>query len=104
MEDKTKYKVTFDDKDEYTFFAVGEFKFSVGDTINYEVTNAQYKNAKIPKSEYDKKKTFSPANSKDITISKLACLKASAEFHQHHFKDDDIVLQTAQKFFDWYNG
>ena len=79
-EDKTKYEVTFDDNLSYTFFAIGEFKFKVGDTISYEVTNAQYKNAKIPKEEYDKKKTNVVGNSKDITISKLACLKASANF------------------------
>ena len=50
--DKSKYKVTFADGNQYTFFAIGDFKFSVGEIINYEVTNQEYKNAKIPKDQY----------------------------------------------------
>jgi len=41
-----KHLVGFADGTEYTFSAVGDFKFSVGTEIQYEVSNEQYKFAK----------------------------------------------------------
>jgi len=43
----TKTKVTFADGKQYTFGSLGEFKFKVGEEIKYEVTNEEYKNAKV---------------------------------------------------------
>lgn len=42
-----KFKVTFADGRQYTFGSKGEFKHRVGDEIQYEVTNEDFKYAKI---------------------------------------------------------
>ena len=85
----TKYKVTFADGNQYTFFAKGNFKFDVGDTITYEVTNEEYKNAKIPQDQYKKEAKPIQDNSqaavnfvsKDHLIVRQTCIKAAAEFN-----------------------
>lgn len=41
------YNVRFADDKQYKFNAKGEFKKNIGDTIEYEVVNEKYKNAKI---------------------------------------------------------
>ena len=42
-----KFQVTLEDGQSYTFFAKGDFKKNVGDDIKFEVTNAEYGNAKL---------------------------------------------------------
>ena len=37
-----KYQVRFDDGKEYQFLAKGDFKKSVGDKVEYKVTNEEY--------------------------------------------------------------
>ena len=111
----TKYKVSFADGNQYTFFAKGNFKFSVGDLITYEVTNEEYKNAKIPQDQYKKEtntvapKTFvnsEPAKtsyiSKDHLIVKQTCIKAAAEFNASRSNvDANTVIADAQLFFNF---
>tara|TARA_Y100001937_G_scaffold70668_2_gene96187 strand:- start:4778 stop:5167 length:390 start_codon:yes stop_codon:yes gene_type:complete len=41
------HQVTLADGNKYQFLSKGDFKKSVGDDIEYEVTNAQYKTAKL---------------------------------------------------------
>lgn len=43
----TKNLVTFADGSQYTFGSIGNFKPQVGEEIKFEVTNEQYKNAKV---------------------------------------------------------
>lgn len=44
----TKFKFTFADDKQYVFgFQTSESKFNIGDEIEYEVTNEEFKNAKI---------------------------------------------------------
>ena len=38
-----KYKVTFADGTQYTFFAKGNFKRNIGDEVHFKVTNEEYK-------------------------------------------------------------
>lgn len=122
----TKYKVSFADGNQYTFFAKGNFKFSVGDLITYEVTNEEYKNAKIPQDQY--KKETPAANtkpllfsndtnqgvnafaaspntkfiSKDHLIVKQTCIKAAAEFNASRSNvDANTVIADAQLFFNF---
>ena len=91
-----KYKVTFDDGKEYSFLAKQEFKKQVGQTIEYEVTNEQYQTAKITYTQPP------AAVNKDVTISKLACLKAAAEFNASRPQSDRVsVVQDAQHFYNW---
>lgn len=104
----TKYKVTFADGNQYTFFAKGEFKFTVGQTIQYEVTNEEYRNAKIPLEAYKKdsgandapKASYSTTN-KDTLIIRQTCIKASAEFNAQRTADIATVIQDAETMFNW---
>ena len=114
----TKYKVSFADGNQYTFFAKGNFKFSVGDLITYEVTNEEYKNAKIPQDQYKKEtpsantgapNTFANSQpaptsyiSKDHLIVKQTCIKAAAEFNASRSNvDANTVIADAQLFFNF---
>lgn len=104
----TKYKVTFADGNQYTFFAKGEFKFTVGQTIQYEVTNEEYRNAKIPLEAYKKdsgandtpKASYSTTN-KDTLIIRQTCIKASSEFNAQRTADIATVIQDAETMFNW---
>tara|TARA_R110000782_G_scaffold198307_1_gene287339 strand:+ start:10506 stop:10886 length:381 start_codon:yes stop_codon:yes gene_type:complete len=107
--DKSKYKVTFADGNQYTFFAIGDFKFSVGEIINYEVTNQEYKNAKIPKDQY---KTIEPmpdsnlittvkSYDKNDMIIKQTCLKASAEFNAQRSVGIEDLIKDAELMYNW---
>tara|TARA_R100000951_G_scaffold11803_1_gene9679 strand:- start:6946 stop:7332 length:387 start_codon:yes stop_codon:yes gene_type:complete len=106
----TKYKVTFADGNQYTFFAKGNFKFDVGDTITYEVTNEEYKNAKIPQDQYKKEAKPIQDNSqaavnfvsKDHLIVRQTCIKAAAEFNAgRSTADANSVVEDAQLFFNF---
>jgi len=91
-----KYQVRFDDGQEFQFLAKGSFKKEVGQEVEYEITNAEYKTAKLV---YSPKPT---TQSKDVTISKLACLKASAEFHATRPQSDRVsVLEDARHYYNW---
>jgi hypothetical protein len=106
----TKYKVTFADGKHYTFFAKGNFKFDVGETITYEVTNEEYKNAKIPQDQYKKEaaqtETITVPNtkyvSKDHLIIRQTCIKAAAEFNaQRTAVDVSNIINDAEIMFNW---
>ena len=104
----TKYKVTFADGNQYTFFAKGEFKFTVGQTIQYEVTNEEYRNAKIPLEAYkkdsganDAPKTSYSTTNKDTLIIRQTCIKASSEFNVQRTADIATVIQDAETMFNW---
>jgi len=105
----TKYKVTFADGNQYTFFAKGSFKFNVGETITYEVTNEEYRNAKIPLDAYKKdsgsneqpKTNYSTSN-KDELIIRQTCIKAAAEFNaQRTAVDVSNIINDAEIMFNW---
>ena len=104
----TKYKVTFADGNQYTFFAKGNFKFAVGETISYEVTNEEYRNAKVSADEYKKDtQTNTTPNvntsivSKDILIIRQTCIKAAADFNARRAVGSDEIIKDAQLMFDW---
>lgn len=92
-----KYKVTFADGLQYTFFAKGTFKRNIGDEITYEVSNAEYKNAKLLP---DTRKQNDYGN-KDNLIVRQTCIKAAAEFHAQSSTTPDDLLKTAQLMFNW---
>jgi hypothetical protein len=118
----TKYKVTFENGKQYTFFAKGDFKFAVGSEIKYEVTNEEYKNARVPLEEYPKEgesnlvkplvnevrrsslidtyfgyKTHSPEDEQ----LRLECIKAAANFNQMKTVGADTVIEEAKQFFNF---
>ena len=123
----TKYKVTFKNGKQYTFFAKGDFKFSVGSEIKYEVTNEEYKNARIPLEEYkqeDNNEQEKPMldmprrtslidvkyNLDDDSIKlrnvtdeqlRLNCILAAANFNQMKTVDVETVIEEAKQFFNY---
>ena len=92
-----KYKVTFADGLQYTFFAKGKFKRNIGAEVSYEVSNEEYKNAKLL---MDQKPTSFTGN-KDTLIVRQTCIKAAAEFHAQSSVTPDEILETAQLMFNW---
>ncbi len=91
-----KYQVQFDDGKSYQFLAKGDFKRKVGDFVEYEVTNQQYGTAKLIYTQPP------AAPNKDVTISKLACLKAAAEFNAGRPQSDRVsVVEDAKHFYNW---
>ena len=123
----TKYKVTFKNGKQYTFFAKGDFKFSVGSEIKYEVTNEEYKNARIPLEEYkqeDNNEQEKPMldmprrtslidvkyNLDDDSIKlrnvtdeqlRLNCILAAANFNQMKTVGAETVIEEAKQFFNY---
>ena len=122
----TKYKVTFKNGKQYTFFAKGDFKFSVGSEIKYEVTNEEYKNARVPLEEYkqeDDKEEVKPLvdnlrrtsliaavypSNSDIKLHnaddeqlRLNCILAAATFNQMKTVDSEMVILEAEQFFNY---
>ena len=92
-----KYKVTFADGLQYTFFAKGTFKRNIGEEVSYEVSNEEYKNAKLLQEQKPKNYT----GSKDNLIVRQTCIKAAAEFHAQSSTTPDDLLKTAQLMFNW---
>ena len=94
----TKYKVTFADG--------GNFKFNIGDNIAYEVTNEEYKNARIPQDQYKEevKETTNPKVvyvDKNDLIIRQTCIKASSEFNASKGTDVVQLLLDAQNMYNW---
>ena len=124
----TKYKVTFENGKQYTFFAKGDFKFAVGSEIKYEVTNEEYKNARVPLEEYPKEgesnlvkplvdnlrrtsliesKPFQ-ATEYDVKLHnaddeqlRLNCILAAATFNQMKTVGAETVIEEAKQFFNY---
>lgn len=102
----TKYKVSFADGEQYTFFAKGNFKFKIGDDIKYEVTNQEYKNARIPQDQY-KEEAVEETNPKAVYVDKndliirQTCVKASSELNAGKGTDVVQVLLDAETMYNW---
>ena len=102
----TKYKVTFADGEQYTFFAKGNFKFKIGDDIKYEVTNQEYKNARIPQDQY-KEEAVEETSPKAVYVAKndlimrQTCVKASSELNAGKGTDVVQVLLDAETMYNW---
>ena len=92
-----KFQVTFDDGKSYQFLGKStKFRKNIGDLIEYEVTNQQYGTARLITTQPQ------ATQSKDVTISKLACLKAAAEFNAGNPLSDKVsVVEDAKYFYNW---
>ena len=94
-----KYKVAFDDGKAFQFLARGEFKKQVGDTVQYTVTNEEYKTAKL---EYNPQPTQN--NNREQLIVRQSMVKASCDFHAHRPTSDiQTVLADAQLLINFIN-
>ena len=95
-----KYQVRFDDGREFQFLAKGDFKKSVGDLVEYKVTNEEYKTARL---EYNPQPTVNN-NSKDQLIIRQSMVKAACEFHSSRPQSDiHTVLADSQLLIDFIN-
>lgn len=98
-----KQKVTLANGKELTFLSKGDFKASVGDNINYEITNAQYSTAKLlGKADVPVKS----AGNSDVQMSiiRQTCIKASAEFNAQRSVGIEDVISDAEIMLNWILG
>ena len=70
--DKSKYKVTFDNGDAYTFFALGDFNYIF---VNY--------------------------TDKNDLIIRQTCIKASAHYNAQRNVGVDTLINEAELMFNW---
>jgi hypothetical protein len=102
--DMDKYKITFADGGQYSFLAKGNFKANIGDEITYEVTNEQYKSAKLVREYRPQNSGMNGSSNKDQLIVKQTCIKAASDLHSHKQISDQEVINTAQAFYNWIYG
>ncbi len=94
-----KYQVTFDDGKAFQFLARGEFKKQVGDTVDYTITNEEYKTAKLV---YNPQPTQN--NNREQLIVRQSMVKAACEFHAHRPQSDiHTVLADSQLLIEFIN-
>lgn len=91
------YRIGFADGTQYKFAAKGDFKKNIGDTIEFEVTNEQYKNAKMINNFKPMKAQERSASTNDSILLQV-CYK---ENMQSFAKDNkDIVIDETIKDFN----
>jgi hypothetical protein len=105
-----KFQVTVEDGKSYTFFSRGEFKHNVGEDIKFEVTNAEYGNAKLVRENNYNNTGGGNFNGnyrngdKSQQIIRQTVIKASAEFNAQRAVDSEQVIADATKFLNWINN
>lgn len=105
-----KFQVTLEDGMSYCFFAKGEFKKNVGDDIKFEVTNAEYGNAKLVRENNFNNtgggnfNTNYKSGGKDQQIIRQTCVKASSEFNAQRNVDINQVIADAEALVNWVNN
>ncbi len=92
----TKTKVTFADGKQYTFGSIGEFKFKVGEEIKYEVTNEDYKNARVI---YDKPETFNKPLNTNQSILRQVAFKGAIELCTSNKITLEQIERTTEHFY-----
>ena len=104
-----KHLVTMTDGVQYTFFVKSGEAFPKGlnEEVTFEVTNEQYKNAKLVGKTYDKpyiKPAYqgTPSTNKDDLIVRQTVIKAACELHARS-GNIDLVLQDAENLYNWIN-
>ena len=97
-----KYQVYLANGQNYQFLAKGEFKKNVGDDIDFEVTNEQYKTAKLV---YSQPQPYKASASKDQQIIRQSMVKAAADFHASRPQSDiHTVIADAQLLINFVNN
>ena len=94
-----KYQVTFDDGRAFQFLAKGDFKKQVGDTVEYKITNEEYRTAKLEYNPQPKQN-----NNREQLIVRQSMVKASCDFHANRPTSDiQTVLADAQLLINFIN-
>ena len=101
----SKFLITFADDRQYTFgFKSPDFKFNIGDEIEYEVKDEKYKNAAIV---YEKPSNFNkPSNMKSMnfdtnrSILRQVAFKGAIELACNGKIQMDQIKATTEYFYD----
>lgn len=91
----TKTKVTFANGDQYTFGSIGEFKPKIGEEIKFEITNEQYKNAKLV---FEKPETFNKPLNTNQSILRQVAFKGAIEL----CTSGKITLEQIEKTTEYF--
>lgn len=95
----TKFKVTFADDRQYTFGSkTPEFKFKIGEEIEYEVVNEEYKNAKVI---YEKPSNMRQVNfDTNRSILRQVAFKGAIELAANGLIKVDQIQTSTDYFFN----
>jgi len=95
----TKFKVTFADDKQYTFGSkTADFKSKIGDEIDYEVVNEEYKNAKII---YDKPSNMRTMNfDTNRSILRQVAFKGAIELAANGLIKVDQIKASTEYFYN----
>lgn len=100
-----RFKVTLATGEQWNFSAVGEFKKQIGEEIEFEVLNEQYKNAKLvltqPKSFGG---GFTKSPEQQTSIIRQSMLKASVDYWSGQGADEGTIIETARQFVNFVNN
>lgn len=106
-----KYLVTMADGVGYTFFwKSGEaFPKKLNDTVDFEITNEQYNNARFSNGQKNYQKPYQKPyqvktefTSKDDLIVRQTVIKSSCELNARN-GNIDLVLEHAELMYNWIN-
>lgn len=93
-----KTKVTFANGTQYTFSSKGQFKNNIGDEISYEITNEEYKNAKLVR-ENPMINTQVKSNDTHQSILKQVAFKGAIELCSNGKITLEQIKQTTEYFY-----
>ena len=96
-----KYQVYLANGQNFQFFAKGDFKKQVGETIDFEITNEQYNTAKL----IYKPIQAAPTANREQIIVRQSMVKAAADFHASRPNADiQTVIADAQLLINFVNN
>ncbi len=93
-----RFLVTFADGQQWKFLAKGEFKKKIGETVEYKVSNEEYKNASFiaePRSNFNNNGSR-PASTNDSILLQV-CYKENMQAFAKENKDS-VMSETEKDF------
>jgi|14_taG_2_1085336.scaffolds.fasta_scaffold00101_7 hypothetical protein len=93
-----RFLVTFADGQQWKFLAKGEFKKQIGDEVEYEIKNEQYKNAAFVAQP---RPNFSSGGSRNASTNDSILLQVCYKENMQAFAKDnkDFVIEETEKDF-----
>ena len=100
----TRNKVTLATGETFTFNSKGDFKKNVGDEIEFEVTNAQYGNAKLIYNPNRPQQQAAPVKKTDDVqkfIIRQSSVASAVNFYKDKPSSEDEVLEFAERIVNY---
>ena len=100
----TRNKVTMATGETFTFNSKGDFKKNVGDEIEFEVTNAQYGNAKLIYNPNRPQQQSAPVKKTDDVqkfIIRQSSVASAVNFYKDKPSSEDEVLEFAERIVNY---